>query len=145
MNEELKHEKLSSKNFTEHQVWLYSISTAISMSFFLALIGAGNNFLIDNLSVQICIILFTVSLVSNATSTFIIASLKDTIKGRNYIKWLNESKYSKLLAISIWSFLSSIIVLIFIFSIFSAVLFIVGIFIAIYVIFKSYEEFMDSE
>lgn len=143
-DEELRHKKLSNKSFTEHQLWLYSVSTAISMSFFLALIGSGSNFLIGNFSVQVCIFLFTVSLVSNATSTFIIASHKDTTNGREYIKWLNESKYSKLFGIAIWSFVASILVLIFIFSILSTILFIAGISIAVYyVVFKSYKEFMD--
>ncbi|RXJ89002.1 hypothetical protein CRV01_10290 [Arcobacter sp. CECT 8983] len=144
-DEELRHKKLSNKSFTEHQIWLYSVLTAVSMSFFLALIGSGSNFLIGTFSVQVCIFLFTVSLISNATSTFIIASHKDTTNGREYIKWLNESKYGKLFGIAIWSFVASILVLIFVFSILSTILFIAGIFIAVYyVVFKSYKEYIDG-
>jgi len=145
-NEELKHKKLSSRDFTENQLLIYGVSTAISMSFFLALIGAGDNFKVDNILVQICIFLFTISLISNATSAFLIASHKNTSLGRDYIKWLNESKkYSKLFGISVWSFLASIIVLISNFSIFSIIPLIVGIpFTIYYIILKSYKEFIDN-
>ncbi|MFY9078259.1 hypothetical protein OZY32_02135 [Aliarcobacter cryaerophilus] len=120
---ELKNVLLSSKSFTENQFLVYSASTAVSMVFFIALIGAETIFIDSKIS-QLCIISFSISLVSNASSAFIFSNNKDSDDGRAFLKWFNESKFSIIFSASVFTFIISIALLISIYSILSSIIFI---------------------
>lgn len=119
--EELRNSLLSSKSFTEHQFLIYSALTVVSMTFFIALIGAEQVFMESKIS-TLCIITFSISLVSNTASAFIFSSSKDSENGRAFLKWFNESKYAIIFSISAISFILSIALLISIYSICSSII-----------------------
>ncbi|CAM3975255.1 hypothetical protein [Arcobacter cloacae] len=133
--EELKNSLLSSKSFTEHQFLIYSALTVVSMTFFIALIGAEQVFMESKIS-TLCIITFSISLVSNTASAFIFSSSKDLENGRAFLKWFNESKYAIIFFISVISFILSIALLISIYSLCSSIIFVLCI-IIYYVLYKN--------
>ncbi|KZQ28030.1 hypothetical protein A3464_06925 [Enterobacter genomosp. O] len=102
-----------SKAFVEAQLWVFNGFAAVSLAFYFSLFSAGkpDEF---SISLQIVVVLFGISLVSNASLAFLIlVSDKDA----EFINMLNSSKYfSWIPLIAMYSMLFAIITLILYYS-----------------------------
>ncbi|HID3971102.1 TPA: hypothetical protein ACXE0Z_000459 [Enterobacter cloacae] len=102
-----------SKAFVEAQLWVFNGFAAVSLAFYFSLFSAGkpDEF---SASLQVAVVLFGISLVSNASLAFLIlVSDKDA----EFINMLNSSKYFGWIPlIAMYSMLFAIITLILYFS-----------------------------
>lgn len=102
-----------SKAFVEAQLWVFNGFAAVSLAFYFALFSAGKSEAFS-VSLQFAVVLFGVSLVTNASLAFLIL-----ISGKDgeFIDMLNRSKYfSWIPIVAMYSMLFAILSLILNFS-----------------------------
>jgi membrane protein YdbS with pleckstrin-like domain len=144
-DEEIK-KKIEKKIFTkssfvETQIWIYSSFSAISLAFFLGLLGANDN-VIKDFFTHLSTYTYSISLATNACIVFIFSIFRDD--GDLIYKLNLSSKINYIIWLSWISFLLSIIFTIGIFSVI-AMIFMIIVSTIIFITFKQVQKDINRE